>query len=212
MSIFYRIIIVLLIIAASYSLFGIVHFKWMYHKINTPAAEFQISGNQNSNVTLIEFLNYKCGYCKKIEPVIQELLKIRKDIRYIARPVSFIIESETDDTKPLAENLTKISFAAGFQGKFWEMHRAFLEYPELEIPSDFIKETAEIYGLDYDLLIKDSQSNKIQELIDENRSALDHAGLSSVPSFMINNQIYVITDENLPDLKQLLDMVSTAEQ
>ena len=202
MSIFYRIVIVLLILAASYSLFGIVHFKWMRHSVDNPKAVFQITGNQKASVTLVEFINYTCGYCKELHPTVEEALDIRKDIRYIVRPVVF-----DEDT---AEKITHIVMAAGFQKKFWEMHKAVLEYPEIEIPDDFIQETALLYGLDYDLLIKDSQSKKVKKLVQNNLAAFEHAGARSVPSFMIQGQIFMVTNEGLPDLKQLLTMISNA--
>lgn len=205
MSIFYRILIVLLIIAASYTLFGIGHFKWMYSKVNNPSATFQVQGNQNADITLVEFINYGCGYCKDLHPTIQELLQIRKDLRYVVRPVIF---SEEDT----AYKITSLAFAAGLQGKFDEIHGAFLEYPENVIPDDFIEETALLYGVDYDQMVTDSQGKKVKKIIKENLSAFEHVGLQSVPSFMIKDKIYVVTNEELPDLQKLLNMISSAEQ
>lgn len=221
MYILYRIIIIILVLAASYSLFGIGHFKWMYHNANSPKAEFLIAGNTDANITLVEFMNYKCPHCKKINPVIKELLEIRKDIRYIVRPVAFIVDTEQSDaqdneekklTAPLAENITRIAFAAGLQNKFWEMHHAFLEYPNINISDEFIKETAELYGIDYDLMITDSKSEKVRDLVENNLIALDHIGLGSVPSFIIKNEIYLVTDEEIPTVKQFLDVINKAEK
>jgi len=213
MSIFYRIIIVLLIIAAGYSLYGISHFKWMYHRVNNPAAEFQVSGNEQSSLILVEFLNYNCGYCKQLHPAVKELLSIRKDIRYVARPVSFTIFYDEEGNEQEADDqVTKMVIAAGLQGKFQEMHNAVLEYPEIELPDGFIEETANLYGIDYEQLVKDANGKKVQKIIKENLKAFNHTGLYSVPSFMIDNDFYIITDENLPGLKQLLNMVKNAEQ
>ncbi len=223
MSIFYRIVIILLVLAAGYSLYGIGHFKWMYHRVDHPKAAFQIGGNLESNLTLIEFLNYNCGYCRQLNPVIKEVLSIRKDIRYIARPISFKIfvqeedqkdstDSEKPEPKEIEDKITKMVFAAGLQGKFWELHDAVLEHPDTDIPEDFIQETANLYGLDYDRLVKDAESKKVQKIIEENIATFDHVGLYSVPSFMINGKIYSVTDENLPDLKKFLDLIASAEK
>lgn len=212
MSIFYRIIIVLLIIAAGYSLVGIGHFKWMYHRVNNPSADFQVSGNEQASLTLVEFLNYNCGYCKQLHPSVKELLSIRKDIRYIARPISFTVFYDEDgEEQEMDDKVTKMVIAAGLQGKFQEMHDAVLEHPDIELPEGFIEETANLYGLDYDQLVKDSEGKKVQKIIKENLKAFNHTGLYSVPSFMIDDEFYIITDENLPDLKQLLTMVKNAE-
>lgn len=223
MSIFYRIIIILLVITAGYSLYGIGHFKWMYHRVDHPKADFQISGNLQSDLTLIEFINYNCGYCRQLNPVVKELLEVRKDIRYITRPVSFKIfeqegeqeentEGEQQQPKEIEDKITKMIFAAGLQGKFWELHDAILGHPDLEIPDGFIQETATLYGLDYDQMAKDAEDKKVQKIMDENLAVFDHIGLYSVPSFMMNGKIYSITDENLPDLKKLLDFIVSAEK
>ncbi|HPF78032.1 MAG TPA: DsbA family protein [Alphaproteobacteria bacterium] len=217
MSIFYRIIIILLVVAAGYSLFGIGHFKWMYYRATHPKADFTVKGDQQSDQILIEFLNYNCGYCKQINPTVKELLDVRKDIKYIARPVSFklFIQDETDpegEKKPYEDKTTKIVFAAGLQGKFWEMHDAVLEYPETDIPDSFFEETANLYGIDYDQLIKDSKSDKVEKIIDENVDVFNHIALYSVPTFMMNGNIYAVRNEKLPELKELLDFVSSAEK
>lgn len=217
MSIFYRIIIILLIVAAGYSLFGIGHFKWMYYRVVHPKADFIVKGNQESDQVLVEFVNYNCGYCKQINPTVKELLDVRKDIKYIVRPVSFklftIDENNPEgEGKPVEDKTTKIVFAAGLQGKFWEMHDAVLEYPEMEIPDSFFEETANLYGIDYDQLIKDSNSDKVKKLIDENIDVFNHVGLYSVPTFMMNENIYAVRNEKLPELKELLDFVSSAEK
>jgi len=204
MSILYRIVIILLTLAAAYTLFGIGHFKWMYHNVQNPKAEFQVMGDKNSDLILIEFINYTCGYCKELHPKIEELIEIRKDIRYIPRPVSF---GQEDD----AAQTTAIVIAAGLNGYFNEFHKAVLEYPERIVPETFLEETANLYGLDYADLVTQSQSKKVQKIIQENRSAFEHTGLISVPSFMIQDKFFAITDETLPDLKQLLNMVSSAQ-
>lgn len=203
MSIFYRIVVVLLAVAAIYSLYGIVHFKWISHKVQFPSAEFLVAGDKQSQTTFVEFTYYECEYCKKVSALSEEALKVRKDLRYVVRPIVFGGENETGD------KLVKIAIAAGLQDKFWDMHKAFIEYPEAEIPDDFIEETALLYGLDYDKLIKDSEGKRVQEIADSNLSAMEFSGVPSVPSFYINNKTYVVSEDE-PNLKDLLTVISTA--
>jgi protein-disulfide isomerase len=198
------IIISILVLAGGYSLYGIGHFKWMYYSVNNPKAEFLISGDKTSNTTFVEFLNYGCGYCKGLHPTIKELQQVRKDVRYIARPIAF------DNSKK--EKPTRIAIAAGLQGKFNEINEAFLEYPNDTIPDNFMEETALLYGLDYDLLLKDSEGKKVSQILNNNLAALEHAGITSVPSMMIKNQIYIVTNSGLPDLKQLLNILENTKK
>ena len=68
----------------------------------------------------------------------EEVLQIRKDIRYVARPISFGHE----ETKEM-DKLSTLVLAAGLQGKFWEFHKAFLEYPEQNIPDSWSRNVHE---------------------------------------------------------------------
>jgi protein-disulfide isomerase len=204
MSILYRIILILLLLAACYSITGIIHFRWMYHKVENPKAEFLVLETQNANATLVEFLNYGCGYCKELQPVIEDVLKMRKDLRYVARPIAF--------GEGATLRLTHIVLAAGLQDKFWEFHKAFLEYPEIEIPDSFIEETASLYGVDYSQLMKDADSEKVSKMAERNLSAMESAGLYGVPSFMINKKLYVIDESGVPDLKKMLEIVVQAQK
>ncbi len=200
MSYLYKFLCLILIIAAGYTVFGIAHFKWAAHSVKHPKADFLVSGNLSSDDTLIEFLNYGCGYCKEIHSVIKELKQVRKDLRIVLRPISL------DDVEK--DKITRIALAAGLQGQFEEMHNAFLEYPEIEIPDSFVEETAALYGLDYDQLLKDANGKEVEKILNDNFSAIEYAGVTSVPAFMFKDQTYIVTDGNLPDLKKMLTIIS----
>lgn len=216
MSVFYRIVVILLILAAGYTLYGIGHFKWMYHRTHNPKAEFQITGNKEADLTLVEFTNYYCGYCKVLAPVYREIVQIRKDVRFITRPIKFSFpaaaETEEGQTEPFEDTYTAMVIAAGLQGKFWEMHEAVLEYPSIEIPDSFFEETATLYGIDYEKMIADSKSKEVKSIIKENYSAFEYTGISSVPAFMFNGQIFIITEQEQIDLKTILGMMTAAEK
>ena len=207
MSIFYRIIIILLLIAAGYSLFGIGHFHWLHYKTHHPRYDFtlragvQDADNPTKPINFTEFVGYKCEYCKAIHPTISEALKIRKDVRYVVRPIEF-----DDDQQPSA---ARLAIAAGLQGKFWEFHEAFLEKPDADISSDFVEEIAMLYGIDHDRLLTDANSKKVEKMVKSNLSAMMDVGIYSVPSFMINKKIYSITGDNKPDLKQMLELLAS---
>lgn len=201
-TIFYRAYLGLLAIIAAYAISGIVHFKWVFHTLDKPES-FQVTGDLNSDITVIEFLNYSCQFCKALHPTVKELLEVRKDIRYIARPVPF-----EDDP---SERLTKIAIAAGLQGKFWKMHNAILENPNVFIDDVFIEETATLYGIDYAKLTEDIESKKLQKIIDENVNALINSGAQYTPSFLVGNKIYLM-GEDLPTLIDLIEMVNEAAE
>lgn len=206
MSIFYRVILIFLILGLGYALYGIFHFSWMYHRAENPKQDFLVLANPEGDTTMVEYLNYACGFCKDLHPVLKETVAVRKDVRYVVRPLAY---GEEDSA---SYKSVQLAFAAALQNKFLEFHEAFLEYPEPEIPDDFIRELCTLYDVNYDQLIKDSTSKKVQKLIDENLAISNHATIYSVPSIMIKKTIYMPPNEGIPDLKGMLEIINLAER
>ena len=117
MSMLFRVFIVILVLAASYALFEIYRFSSMGYAVRSTKAEFVVQGPDKPTATMVEFLDYNCGFCRELHPAIKDFLDIRKDVRYIARPIAVLGEG--------SERLARIALAAGLQDKFWEMHDAF---------------------------------------------------------------------------------------
>jgi len=205
MSILRKIVFIFLILGLGYVLYGIGHFQWMYHRAENPKHDFQVMGNPDGDITLVEYLNYSCGFCKDLHPVLKQTMAVRKDIRYVVRPLAYASQ-DADSVRSV-----KLAFAAGLQDKFEEFHEAFLEYPKPTFPNEFIRELCDLYGVDYDQLIKDSESKKVQKIIDRNLSVSNHALVYSVPTIMIGKNIFIPTDEGIPDLKEMLDVINRAE-
>lgn len=200
---FFRIVLVLLILPLLYVSYTIVHFKWIFHDIETTKVGFLEQGNTDSNIVMVEFLSYGCGYCRDINPTIKELIEKRPDVKYITRPVLF---GEED-----LHRTTRIIMAAGLQDKFWELHNAVMEYPTEDIPDSFIEETAALYDINFEQLIKDAESDVIVKAAEHNTRAVENAGINSVPSFVVGKNIYQVTADKLPELQDLLNLLPSSE-
>ncbi len=201
----YRAYLGFLLLISIYALAGITHFKLLYINIDRPTAEFLIkepASNTTKPINVIEFLDYTCPHCKKLHPTVEELLTVRKDIRYIVRPVAF----NKDTSEPILRHV----LAAGLQGKFWEMHNAVLEYPETIVPQEFFEQTAELYGLNVEQYLKDANSKQVDKIIKENVNAVYHAGVTATPSFLIGTKIYQ-SGNSTPTLVDLIKMVQKGE-
>lgn len=205
MSILYRVVLILIILAASYTLYGVVHFKWMYHRVENPKQDFLVLGNPDGKTTIVEFLNYSCGHCKDLHPVLKETISVRKDLRYVVRPLAYGLPEDSSVTS------VKIALAAGLQGKFYEFHEAFLEYPKPDLPDDFIRELSDLYGVDYDQLISDSNGKQVKKIMDKHLAVSNHATIYSVPSIMIGKHIYQPPEEGIPDVQEMLSIIKSAE-
>jgi protein-disulfide isomerase len=202
---FYRAYLTLLALLTIYALTGIVHFKWMYMSVEKPKAEFLIqapSKPTSKPITVIEFIDYTCPHCKNLHPTVEELLSVRKDIRYIVRPIAF----DEETSEPILRHV----LSAGLQGKFWEMHRAVMEHPDSAIPPDFFEQTATLYGLDIEKFLKDVSSKQVDDIIKDNTNAMGHANIQVTPSFLIKSKVY-IPNNSVPTLVDLINMVKEGE-
>lgn len=210
MKYIYFLFVGLLALATLYSISGIVFLKWQYYKAEHPKAAFQIIDNENNAFTIIDFTNYRCGFCKKVHPTIDEVLKLNKNVRYIPRPILFPYDPDAE-IKQEPNDLEKLVMAAGMQGKFKEIHDSFMEYPEGIIPEDFIKETAELYNIDYKKMVEDSQGPKVLKYLEDNSNALIGLNVPSIPSYVVGKNIYVVKD-SVPSLKDFLTMLENEKK
>jgi len=200
MKYFYFILCGLVILAALYSATGVAFFKWNQYKVEHPKANFQIINNGSNEITIVDFTNYRCGYCKGMQDTIKEALSLQKNIRYVPRPVLLGINPEAEKIQEPAE-LAKLAMAAGMQGKFEAMHTMFMEYPDAIIPEDLIKETAELYGIDYAKMVEDSQSETVKKYLDNNIKDMVGFGIETIPSYIINKDIYIMFSNLKKQLK-----------
>jgi protein-disulfide isomerase len=139
-----------------------------------------VAGNPIGDVTLVEFFDYHCPYCKAVAEPLAQLLKEDKGVRLVLKEFPIL----GDDSK-LA---SKAALAAVSQGKYWEFHQALLEHRGA-FDTDTIRAIAAKVGLDADKLMADMKDAKTQPLIDANRKLADSLDIGATPTFIIGNQV-----------------------
>lgn len=180
---FFRIVIACLVLAAAYALFQIWTIQRHYDELATPAASFAVlerEGNKNP-LTIVEFMHYDCGYCKDSHAVLVDYARSTPEIRLVTRAVPF----EGGEAQRAAE----LALAAGLQGKFWEMDSALSQY-KAPMDEKFYRESAALYNIDYERMVRESQGEEVRRLAEDNVRAVLAAGIESTPAFMIGRTIY----------------------
>lgn len=147
-----------------------------------PGAAFTIKQEGNlSSPAIVEFLNYDCGFCKETHLVLLDYAARNPDVRYTVRPVPY---SNGD-----AQEAAEMAFAAGLQGKFWEMDAALTEYHG-ELNEKFFRETAALHDIDYDLMVAEAKGDEVLEFGRENAAESMNAGLETTPAFIVGQTVY----------------------
>lgn len=147
-------------------------------------AALPVKGNPNAKVTIVEFSDYECPFCSRVEPTIAQLLKdYPNDVRvaFINNPLPF-----HKNAMPAA----KAAVAAFKQGKAWEMHDALFANQKALTPEFFKAKAAEL-GLDAARFEADMNSPETQQFIDKGMNDGKPHGVSGTPSFLINGRLLV---------------------
>lgn len=150
----------------------------------------QFFGPEDSKKVIVEFLDYRCSYCREADPIVKDLLTKRPDVKVIIRhyPVfarPSIIEAE-------------VALAAGMQGKFREAHDALVQREE-PITDREIEDLAQSLGLDMDKFRVDMKGPEIGYLLLNTLDTVKILGINSTPSFVVGDIIYSL-ESGLPDV------------
>lgn len=158
-----------------------------------------VAGNPQGDVTLVQFFDYRCGYCKKVVPSIQELLKTDKNIRLVFKEFPILgPDSVTASRAALAA--WKIS-----PDKYFPFHLALMEMRG-EMSEARVLETAKKVGIDVDKLKTAMADSSIKSAIERNIDLARTLQINGTPAFIIGGQLV----PGAVDLATLREMVATA--
>src|SRR5215467_14784712 len=150
------------------------------------AESMHIRGNPDAPVTLEEFGDFQCPPCGQFAGFVQELLKeYDSRLRVVFRNFPLPGHEHAREAALAAE-------AAGFQGKFWEMHdtlyREQLAWSKAPNARELFESYAGTLGLDMDQFKKDMDSDKARERVDSDHALGDSLGIKVTPTLFINKR------------------------
>ena len=156
-----------------------------------------VLGPDDAPVTLVEYGDLECPYCRQVNPVIRELRRrLGGRVRYVFR--HFPIRTAHVHAQLAAEAVE----AAGAQGKFWEMQEFILEHQEA-LEETHLIEYADELDLDLDRFKQDLDQNVYADRVKEDFHSGVRSGVNGTPSFFINGVRY----DGAWDLESLIDAV-----
>lgn len=144
-----------------------------------------VAGNPNGKITLVEFFDYNCGYCKKALPDIARLIKENPDLRVILKDYPILSEGSIQASE-VATALHK-----QFSGeKLWQYHQKLLSLHTAVGRTQAIA-VAQQMGADVDKLTKDAADPAIKKSLDENDQVGRALMLNGTPSFVIGQETVI---------------------
>lgn len=151
------------------------------------------AGNPDGDITLVEYFDYNCGYCRASLPVIDELLASDPKLKIVYREWPIL-----SDESAIA---ARYSLVAAEQGRFREFHRAL--YAGGPISEASIAEAATRAGLDPARLKAAAAAPRIDSELQRNLDTAHKLGLTGTPSWVIGDQT-VSSALSLDALKRLI--------
>ncbi len=138
-----------------------------------------VVGNPDAPITMVEFFDYNCGYCKAANPwVFDKIDSKRGDVKVIFKEYPVLAQS--------SHLASTAALAARKQGKYREMHLALIKSHDLS--PETIDKIATSIGLNLDKLHTDMKSADIAAHIDRVLREGQEADVQGTPGFFINGQ------------------------
>lgn len=139
-----------------------------------------VQGNPEGDVTVVEFFDYRCPYCKRSLDVVRRLLSEDANVR--------IVFKEFPILGPESVYASRMAIASREQGKYLQMHDALMSHRG-EFDRKSLLDIARGVGLDTDRLLADMEKPEVTALIKETRLIADRLAISGTPAFVIGDEV-----------------------
>lgn len=137
-------------------------------------------GAADGDITVVEFFDYNCGYCKKVLPEVQKLIETDKKVKVVFKEYPIL--------GPSSELAAKWALAAKNQNKYFEFHTKMMEHKGA-IDDAVLEGVAKDVGLDVEKIKKDIEGTDIMIQIEKNRALAAQMGVNGTPAFVIGEEI-----------------------
>jgi protein-disulfide isomerase len=140
-------------------------------------------GSIDAPITLVEYGDYECPYCRSVYHAVKELQEVLGDrLQYVYRhlPITTV--------HPHAQLAAEAAEAAAAQGKFSEMHAALFEHDQLDQAS--LNQYAADIGLDLDQFRRDLAEHRYAGKVDQDFRSGIGSGVNGAPTFFVNGERY----------------------
>lgn len=152
-----------------------------------------IIGNKEGDFVIVEFFDYNCSYCKMMFPKVMDFVGKDGKTKWVLKEMPILMEG--------SGAAAKVALAAAKQGKYTEIHKAFMEHKG-QIGEKVALEIAKEHKLDMDRLKKDMASKDIEDILEANRALALKLQVSGIPVFIIGEEMKggAFDEGELPEL------------
>ncbi|HTV45904.1 MAG TPA: DsbA family protein [Stellaceae bacterium] len=158
-----------------------------------------VGGNPHGTATIVEFFDYRCPYCKQVQPSLEALLKQDPDLRLVYKEFPIL--------GPTSVVAAHAALAAQQQGKYAAFHAAMMA-AHGNITDDTVYQVAASVGLDVNRLKHDMAAPEIGQQLKANMTLADALQIHGTPAFIVGDHLV----PGAIDLTELKTMVADARK
>jgi protein-disulfide isomerase len=161
--------------------------------------ETPVGGNPKGDVSVVEFFDYRCPYCKQVEPALEALLGQDKQLRFVYKEFPVLG----------ADSITasRAALAARKQGKYDALHRALMS-TKGQLDEATVLKVAQSAGLDGERLKRDMAAPEIDHALKANLQLAEALDIRGTPGFVIGDEIV----PGAIDLETLKGLIAAARR
>ena len=142
--------------------------------------EDPVKGNAQGAVTIVEFFDARCGYCKQMEPVMDQMLRRQRDVKLVMKDLPIL--------GPNSVLASRALLAAQRQGKYAELHDALMKLRE-EPAEPVLRREAEKLGLDWARLRRDMDDPAVGRRLEANTRLAGALRIEGTPALVIGDTL-----------------------
>jgi protein-disulfide isomerase len=144
---------------------------------SSPVLEASAPGPE---LTIVEFFDYRCGYCKQVSAVVQQILAGNPGVRVVMKELPVL--------GPESQMAARAALAAHRQSAYAAFHHALMDSAE-PITSEVIGRLAKSLGLDDVRLKADMDSPAVQQTLARNRELASALQIQGTPAFVVGESV-----------------------
>lgn len=139
-----------------------------------------VMGNPDGDVTLVEFFDYQCGYCKRVFKPLMDTVTKDGNVRLVMKEFPIL--------GPASVLSARWSLAAKMQDRYEPFHAALMNHRG-DLTEDVLRAYADKAGMDLDQAAKDAQSEAVEDVLRDTMKLAASMGISGTPAFIVGDQL-----------------------
>ncbi len=143
-----------------------------------------VGGNPDGSITVVEFIDYRCGYCRKAHAEVAELVESDGDIRYIVKEFPIL-----GDQSVIAARFAIATLQVAGTAAYEKVNSGFYESFRGDVSPETLTAFASDLGIDAAPIIAQMDAPEVTKVIEENHLLAQRMQISGTPTFVMGGQM-----------------------